>query len=102
MMVTRQRTWLLVGLVLSLLTLGLTQRALAAAAPGPITNTASATYPDGGGKTYTTTSNTITTYVQNAPGITVTPNAGQKVAPGQTGVADTFTIQNTGNGSGII
>ncbi|MHB8461385.1 MAG: beta strand repeat-containing protein [Vulcanimicrobiaceae bacterium] len=102
MMVTRQRSWLLAGLVLSLLAAGLTQRALAAAAPGPITNTASATYQDGGGNTYTTTSNTITTYVQNAPGITVTPNAGQKVAPGQTGVADTFTIQNTGNGSGII
>lgn len=72
------------------------------APPGPITNTASATYQDTSGNTYTTTSNTATTYVQNAPGISVVANAGTKIAQGQTGVADTFSIQNTGNGTAIL
>ncbi|HEV3154110.1 MAG TPA: hypothetical protein VGZ02_09935 [Candidatus Baltobacteraceae bacterium] len=69
-----------------------------------IQNTASATYKDSNGNSYTTESNTVTTIVQNAPSLTVTTNNGssagsQNVAPGQV-VSDTYTLTNTGNASG--
>lgn len=69
-----------------------------------IQNTASATYKDSSGNSYSTQSNTVTTVVQNAPSLTVTTNNGssagsQTVAPGQV-VSDTYTLTNTGNGSG--
>jgi len=69
-----------------------------------IQNTASATYKDAGGNSYTTQSNTVTTIVQNAPSLTVTTNNGaaagsQTIAPGQV-VTDTYTLTNTGNASG--
>ena len=69
-----------------------------------IQNTASATYKDANGNSYTTESNTVTTIVQNAPSLTVTTNNGssagsQNVAPGQV-VTDTYTLTNTGNAAG--
>lgn len=69
-----------------------------------IQNTASATYKDSSGTSYTTESNTVTTVVQNAPVLTVTTNNGssagtQTVAPGQV-VSDTYTLTNTGNAAG--
>ncbi len=69
-----------------------------------IQNTASATYKDANGNSYTTESNTVTTIVQNAPSLTVTTNNGssagsQTIAPGQV-VTDTYTLTNTGNAAG--
>ena len=69
-----------------------------------ITNTATATYSDGT-NTYNSQSNTVTTTVQNAPSLTISPTSGtpgsQPVSPGGT-VTDTYTLTNTGNGSGYF
>jgi len=62
-----------------------------------ISNTATASYTDGNGNAYTTNSNTVTTTVQNAPSVSVTPPTAQTVSPGQV-VVDTYTLTNTGNG----
>lgn len=81
-------------------------RAFAAQTPPntSIQNTASATYKDANGNSYTTQSNTVTTIVQNAPSLTVTTNNGasagsQTIAAGQV-VSDTYTLTNTGNAAG--
>src|SRR6202048_2573941 len=80
--------------------------AFAAATPAgtSITNTATATYSDGT-STYNSQSNTVTTTVQNAPSLTIAPPSGtpgsQPVSPGGT-VTDTYTLTNTGNGSGYF
>ncbi|MDE2483344.1 MAG: hypothetical protein KGN02_14295 [bacterium] len=66
-----------------------------------ITNNATATYKDAAGNTYNTTSNTVTTTVQNAPTLTNTAGTGVSYAPGQV-VTDTFTLTNTGNGPGYF
>ncbi len=81
--------------------------ASAAATPAgtAITNTATATYQDPGGATYNSQSNTVTTTVQNAPSMTISPPSGtpgsNTVSPGGT-VTDTYTLTNTGNGSGYF
>ncbi|HET9030028.1 MAG TPA: hypothetical protein VFN49_07620, partial [Candidatus Aquilonibacter sp.] len=64
-----------------------------------ITNSASATYKDGSGNSYNTTSNTVTVTVQNAPSLTVTAGTGTTYAPGQV-VTDSFVLANTGNYQG--
>ncbi len=66
-----------------------------------ITNNATATYKDAAGNTYNTTSNTVTTTVQNAPTLTNTAGTGVTYAPGQV-ATDTFTLSNTGNGAGYF
>jgi hypothetical protein len=66
-----------------------------------ITNSASATYKDSDNNTYTTTSNTLTITVQNAPSMTNIAGTGTNYAPGQA-VSDTFVLLNTGNGSGYF
>ncbi len=66
-----------------------------------VTNTANAVYKDAGGNSYTTTSNTVTVTVQNAPTLTNTPGTGSPYAPGQV-VTDTFVLTNTGNGAGTF
>lgn len=71
-------------------------------APGTqITNSASATYKDANGNSYTTTSNVVTTVVQNAPSLTNTAGTGTNYAPAQV-VTDTFVLSNTGNASGYF
>lgn len=76
--------------------------AAASDAPGTqITNSASATYKDANGNSYTTTSNVVTTVVQNAPSLTNTAGSGTNYAPGQL-VTDTFVLANTGNASGYF
>lgn len=86
--------------------------ALAASAPAgaataagtAISNTATATYSDGT-NTYNSQSNTVTTTVQNAPAMTISPTQGSPgtntVSPGGT-ITDTYTLTNTGNGSGYF
>lgn len=71
-------------------------------APGTnITNSATATYTDASGNTYSTTSNTVTTVVQNAPTLSETAAGGSPYSPGQV-VSDVFTITNQGNAAGNI
>ncbi len=76
----------------------------ATAAGTVISNTATATYSDGT-NTYNSQSNTVTTTVQNAPSMTISPTTGspgtQPVSPGGT-ATDTYTLTNTGNGSGYF
>ncbi|HEY4439176.1 MAG TPA: hypothetical protein VGN14_01915, partial [Candidatus Elarobacter sp.] len=76
----------------------------ATAAGTAITNTATATYSDGT-NTYNSQSNTVTTTVQNAPALTISPPQGTPgattVSPGGT-VTDTYTLTNTGNGAGYF
>ena len=66
-----------------------------------VTNSASATYKDAAGNSYNTTSNTVTTTVQNAPTLTNVAGGGTAYAPGQT-VIDTFVLTNTGNAAGTF
>ena len=82
--------------------IGLLAPAVAATPTPPgtqITNNASATYKDAAGNSYTTTSNTVSTTVQNAPTLSVVPATGSNYAAGQL-VTDVFTITNTGNAAG--
>lgn len=72
------------------------------AADTPISNTASASYSDGSGGNYSTTSNTVTVIVSKVSGLTVTPDvtngsSDPAVVPGQSNVKFTFTVTNTGN-----
>ena len=84
-------------------------------APGTaINNTASASYSDGT-NTYTTTSNQVQTFVQNAPSAVITTNNG--TSPGaltqnqntpqgpivyNDTISDNYTITNTGNSTGYF
>src|SRR2546421_1828348 len=78
-------------------------QALAQTAGGTqIQNTASATYGDGSGGSYSATSNTVTITVSNVSGLTITPDvtngsSDPTVVPGQSNVRFTFTVTNTGN-----
>jgi hypothetical protein len=78
--------------------------AASTAAGTAITNTATATYSDGT-NTYNSQSNTVTTTVQNAPSLTISPTSGtpgsNPVSPGGT-ITDTYTLTNTGNGAGYF
>jgi len=85
-------------------------------APGTaVNNTATASYTDGGGTSYTSTSNQVQTFVQNAPSLVVTTNNG--TSPGTTTqnqnapqgpivlndtINDNYTLTNTGNSSGYF
>ena len=78
--------------------------AAATAAGTLISNTASATYTDTNGVTYSTQSNTVVVEVQNAPSLTVTTNNGAGAGTGSgvpnSCLADVYTLTNTGNGLG--
>jgi hypothetical protein len=78
--------------------------AASTAAGTAISNTATATYSDGT-NTYNSQSNTVTTTVQNAPSMTISPTTGSPgsnpVSPGGT-ITDTYTLTNTGNASGYF
>lgn len=72
------------------------------AADTQINNTATASYSDGGGGNYSTTSNTVTVTVSKVSGLTITPDvtngsSDPTVVPGQNNVRFTFTVTNTGN-----
>jgi len=90
-------------LAVALLSWG-TPAALAQTAGGTsISNTASASYTDGSGNNYDTTSNTVTVTVANVAGLAITPDdasgsgsSGNVVAGNPNGSA-TFAVSNTGN-----
>ncbi len=63
-----------------------------------IGNTASATYTDSGNNVRNTTSNTVTTIVQQVAGLTITNGVSKTVSPGNN-IEFTHTITNTGNGT---
>ncbi|HTV72822.1 MAG TPA: hypothetical protein VME66_03835, partial [Candidatus Acidoferrales bacterium] len=65
-----------------------------------ITNTATASYTDANGLALSTTSNTVSTTVQNAPTMTLSSPSGQNVAVDDVVLSNTFTATNTGNASG--
>lgn len=89
------------GLLATLLVVGIAPAFAATQTPAgtSITNQASASYTDNNGNTLSAVSNTVTTIVQNAPSLTDTNGGNQTVAPNQN-VTQTFTLTNTGNGSG--
>ena len=74
-----------------------------------ITNVATATYNDSAGDPQTTTSNPVTTIVQQVYNFTITPNGADEANPGQTETAlpgapiyFNYTVTNTGNGLDTI
>src|SRR4051812_14544035 len=106
--VTRAATAALTALARLLVVLAITcafyPQALAqqTAADTQIQNTATASYSDGGGGSYNTTSNTVTVIVSKVSGLTITPDvtngsSDPTVVPGQSNVRFTFTVTNTGN-----
>ncbi len=67
-----------------------------------IQNTATATYGDGSGGNYSTSSNTVIVTVSKVSGLTILPDvtngsSDPTVVPGQTNVSFTFTVTNSGN-----
>lgn len=99
---TQQVLWLILALVLGV--------ALAAGTPAgtAITNQAAASYIDSAGQPRTTTSNLVTTIVQQVYSFTITPD-GTEANPGQIRnglsggqVLFQYTITNTGNGTDTI
>ena len=62
-----------------------------------IVNQATASYSDGSGNNFNSTSNTVTTTVQSAPSLSIVPGALQKTVPGGQ-LTDPFVVTNTGNG----
>ncbi len=84
------------------LTLSATPSQAKAAETAPATqilNSATAIYQDTSGNSFSTTSNTVSTTVQNAPTLTNVQQSSQNVSPGET-VVDTYTLTNTGNAAG--
>lgn len=102
---TRAAAWLMAGALLVegfVTPAGVGAQTTGQTAPGTnITNNATATYQDASGNTYNTTSNTVTTVVQNAPTIAEVVAAGTSYAPGQL-VTDAFTVTNQGNAGGFF
>ncbi len=99
---TLQRLAFSLGAVFFTMQVGQGHAFAAGTAPNTvIQNTATASYNDGNGNSYTTNSNTVSTTVQNAPSLSVAPPTAQNVAPGQI-VVDTYTLTNTGNASGTF
>ncbi len=76
-------------------------RAAGTPAGTAITNQATVTYTDGNANSFTSTSNTVTTTVQNAPVITVVGTNLVTSVPGGQYDAN-FTVANTGNGTGTF
>ena len=74
-----------------------TQSTATPPAGAPISNQATATYSDAGNTQRTATSNTVTTYVAQVGGETLTASQAKNAAPG-TQVYYTHTLTNTGNG----
>lgn len=79
--------------------------ALAQQTPGgtQISNTATASYEDGGGTTYNTTSLPVVVTVANVAGLAITPDGGGgSVVAGNTNASVVFTVTNTGNYSDTV
>lgn len=66
-----------------------------------ILNQASASYTDGNNNAYNTLSNTVSTTVQNAPSLSIVAGTTQTIVQGGQ-LTDTFTVTNTGNGTGTF
>jgi hypothetical protein len=63
-----------------------------------ISNTATASYEDGSGNTYNTTSLPVVVTVANVAGLAITPDGGGgSVVAGNTNASVAFTVTNTGN-----
>jgi len=62
-----------------------------------IVNQATASYSDGAGNVFSSTSNTVTTTVQSAPSLSIVAGATEKTVPGGQ-LTDDFVVTNTGNG----
>lgn len=89
------------GLLICLSLLGITAETVRAAAPiagTTIGNAASATYKDSSGTDRTTTSNTVTTVVQQVASFTIVANRTATVSPGGQ-VFFPHIVTNTGNGN---
>lgn len=92
-------------LALFALTCSFGAAALAQQTPGgtQISNTATASYEDGGGNTYNTSSPPVVVTVANVAGLAITPDGGSgSVVAGNVNASVVFTVTNTGNFSDTV
>jgi uncharacterized repeat protein (TIGR01451 family) len=96
----RTSRWLAVGAIALLATLATAQSAGAQATPEGtvITNTATASYTDANGNTYTNATASVSVTVGFAAGVDVVSPASVSPASPSSGNQQDFTINNTGNG----
>jgi hypothetical protein len=93
------------GLALFALVCAYGAAALAQQTPGgtAISNTATASYDDGTGTTFNTTSLPVVVTVANVAGLAITPDGGGgSVVAGNTNASVVFTVTNTGNFSDTV
>lgn len=93
------------GLALLALVCAYGAAALAQQTPGgtAISNTATASYDDGSGTTYNTTSLPVVVTVANVAGLAITPDGGGgSVVAGNSNASVVFTVTNTGNFSDTV
>jgi uncharacterized repeat protein (TIGR01451 family) len=97
----RTGRWLAVGAIVLLATLASVQSAGAQATPEGtvITNTATASYTDANGNTYTNATASVSVTVGFLAGVDATSPATVAPASPSTGNSQDFTIANTGNGT---
>jgi uncharacterized repeat protein (TIGR01451 family) len=97
----RTSRWLAVGAIALIATLATAQSAGAQATPEGtvITNTATASYTDANGNTYTNATASISVTVGFAAGVDVVSPASVSPASPSSGNQQDFTVNNTGNGT---
>jgi uncharacterized repeat protein (TIGR01451 family) len=101
---SRISRWLTVGAIAVLSTLASVRTAGAQATPEGtvVTNTATASYTDANGNTYTAATASVSVTVGFLAGVDVTGAATVSPASPSTGNTASFTIENTGNGTDTV
>ncbi|HEX7999781.1 MAG TPA: hypothetical protein VF528_15445 [Pyrinomonadaceae bacterium] len=102
---TRRSTglWRLLSLLALTCAFGAAALAQQTAGGTQISNTATASYEDGGGTQYNTTSLPVVVTVANVAGLAITPDGGSgSVVAGNTNASVVFTVTNTGNFSDTV
>jgi hypothetical protein len=102
---TRRSTglWRLLSLLALTCAFGAAALAQQTAGGTQISNTATASYEDGGGTTYNTSSLPVVVTVANVAGLAITPDGGGgSVVAGNTNASVVFTVTNTGNFSDTV
>ncbi len=95
--------WRLLSLLVLTCAFGAAALAQQTAGGTQISNTATASYEDGSGTSYNTTSLPVVVTVANVAGLAITPDGGGgSVVAGNTNASVVFTVTNTGNFSDTV